>query len=226
MKIIHTIKTLDINHLKVIYDKKEDKLIYDRKLEEGSGPAIYGLEVCKAMDLDASFLEMANSIRKELMQIQEIKPDTTSKYNVQLYIQKCMICGNSDKTMLETHHIHFQCHADEHHFIDHVHKDNLSNLVPLCKQCHQDVHTKNLEIYGYVQTSKGIELQYKKIEKTKLEQKIKKRKKFDDKQIEIILTYKKYSNLTKKEICYKLHDEHQIKISSTTLRKIFHGHYT
>ena len=87
-----------------------------------------------------------------------------------------MICGNSDKTMLETHHIHFQCHADEHHFIDHVHKDNLSNLVPLCKQCHQDVHTKNLEIYGYVQTSKGIELQYKKIEKTKLEQKIKKRK--------------------------------------------------
>ena len=36
-------------HLKVIFEEETKKLIYDRKLEEGNGPTIYGLEVCKAM---------------------------------------------------------------------------------------------------------------------------------------------------------------------------------
>ena len=31
--------------------KKNDILIYDRKLEKGSGPSIYGLKVCEAMGL-------------------------------------------------------------------------------------------------------------------------------------------------------------------------------
>jgi len=53
-------------HLKVIFDKKNDKLIYDRKLEKGSGPGIYGLEVCKAMDMDDDFLNLANKIRRKI----------------------------------------------------------------------------------------------------------------------------------------------------------------
>ena len=45
-------------HLKVIFDERTKKLIYDRKFaEDGNGPTIYGLEVCKAMDLDESFLD-------------------------------------------------------------------------------------------------------------------------------------------------------------------------
>ena len=43
-------------HLKVIFEEETKKLIYDRKLEDGNGPTIYGLEVCKAMDLDPEFL--------------------------------------------------------------------------------------------------------------------------------------------------------------------------
>ena len=35
-------KNLGIYHLKIDYDKEKDILIYDRKLEKGSGPSIYG----------------------------------------------------------------------------------------------------------------------------------------------------------------------------------------
>ena len=40
----------------MIFDEQQQKLIYDRRLEEGSGSSIYGLEVCKAMDLEPNFL--------------------------------------------------------------------------------------------------------------------------------------------------------------------------
>jgi len=53
--------------LKVIFDENSGKLIYDRKLTEGSGNSIYGLEVCKSMDMDQDFLEDANNIRQEIM---------------------------------------------------------------------------------------------------------------------------------------------------------------
>ena len=51
IQIIKGIQSLKIYHLKIEYDAEKELLIYKRKLEEGSGPAIYGLEVCKALDL-------------------------------------------------------------------------------------------------------------------------------------------------------------------------------
>ena len=53
---IKNLKNLKIFHLSVIYDK-EKHLIYDRKLKEGCGDILYGLEVCKALDLDEEFIE-------------------------------------------------------------------------------------------------------------------------------------------------------------------------
>ena len=61
--MIQDLENLSIYHLKIIYDEERDLLIYDRKLEEGSGPAIYGLEVCKAMGLDKSFISDARKIQ-------------------------------------------------------------------------------------------------------------------------------------------------------------------
>ena len=70
-------------HLKVIFDKEKGKLIYDRKLAEGSGEAIYGLEVCKSLDMDEEFLSMANKIRRKITGIDEqILKDKVSKYRV------------------------------------------------------------------------------------------------------------------------------------------------
>ena len=64
LELIKQLDNVKSFHLKVIFDDDTKKLIYDRKLEEGNGPAIYGLEVCKAMDLDPDFLKLANEIRR------------------------------------------------------------------------------------------------------------------------------------------------------------------
>ena len=39
--------------------KLKELLIYKRKLEKGSGPAIYGLEVCKSLSLGDDFISLA-----------------------------------------------------------------------------------------------------------------------------------------------------------------------
>ena len=55
IKLVKDISSLKVFHLKIIYDKKKELLIYQRKLEKGSGPAIYGLEVCKSLNLPQDF---------------------------------------------------------------------------------------------------------------------------------------------------------------------------
>ena len=80
MDCINNLENIKMYHLKVIYDKEKDILIYNRKLEEGSGNAIYGLEVCKAMDMDYEFLKDANQIRQEILGVRkQILSSKTSK---------------------------------------------------------------------------------------------------------------------------------------------------
>ena len=63
LDIIKNLENIKINHLKVIHNKEKKTLVYDRKLEEGCGPTTYGLEVCKAMDMDDAFLKTRNVSR-------------------------------------------------------------------------------------------------------------------------------------------------------------------
>ena len=170
---LEEIKSLKENikmfHLKVVYDKEKDRLIYNRKLEEGNGNAIYGLEVCKSMDMDSDFLEKANSIRKKIMGIDTtVLENKQSKYNNQLFVDRCMVCNEKAE---DVHHIKFQCTADMNKMIGHIQKDTRSNLVPLCKQCHIRVHNDNLKINGYIQTDKGIVLDFEYIDKKSNEEK-------------------------------------------------------
>ena len=51
MEQVKALDNVKAYHLKVEFDKKNDILVYDRKIQPGNGPPIYGLEVCKAMDL-------------------------------------------------------------------------------------------------------------------------------------------------------------------------------
>ena len=52
-------------HMTVIYDKERDVLQYDRKLKDGPGESMYGLEVCKSLSLPSEFLEQAYHIRNK-----------------------------------------------------------------------------------------------------------------------------------------------------------------
>ena len=56
MEEVKALDNVKAYHLKVEFDKKNDILVYDRKIQPGNGPPIYGLEVCKAMDLDDDFI--------------------------------------------------------------------------------------------------------------------------------------------------------------------------
>ena len=60
---IKSLKTLKMYHMCVIFDKEQNRLIYDRKMKPGSGESIYGLEVCKSLRLEEDFLDRAHEIR-------------------------------------------------------------------------------------------------------------------------------------------------------------------
>ena len=216
--------TIQFSHLKVIFDEKTGELIYDRKLADGNGQAIYGLEVCKAMDMDMDFLKLCENIRKDLLgQKQTILENKQSKYNSEVYVHDCVICG---KAAEDVHHIKFQCTANENMIIDdYLVKDNKSNLVVLCKNCHNEVHNGKLEIFGYVQTSNGVKLDYKYLEEKQLEEKKNKRKKYSEEQMEIVKKINLENKTSKKEKCIYLAEKHDIKISVITFNKIINNLY-
>ena len=163
----HLVKLENVKnyHLSVIFDKAKDKLIYDRKLKEGSGPSTYGLEVCKAMGLDDDFLEEAFKIRNEITN--EITGtflnNKPSKYNSNVRIDVCQICKGHGE---DVHHIKFQCNADQNGKIGSIDKNRESNLVVLCKKCHTQVHLpkSKLIINGYIESSQGIILDFKNLD--------------------------------------------------------------
>jgi DNA mismatch repair protein MutS len=136
----------------------EHALIYDRMLRPGRGPAIYGLEVCRGLDMDAVFLEKAAELRRTW----EKGVDLTkvSRYNAAVSVQVCDVCGA--KEALETHHIRPQASADAAGFVAAgQHKNDKGNLTVLCESCHDKHHSGALEIRGWQATSAGRKLDLK-----------------------------------------------------------------
>ncbi len=148
-------------HLSVEYDEEKDTLVFNRVLQAGSGSSIYGLEFAKSLHMDSEFLEEANTIRKRLSndfdELELLVKKKTSKYNKELYVTKCIICGAMAE---DVHHISQRSLADEAGFIGHFHKDNKHNLIPLCKEHHKLIHDGKLQVNGFVMTSKGLELKF------------------------------------------------------------------
>lgn len=126
-------------HLTVHYDTERDQLIYDRKLKEGPGDSLYGIEVARALKVPVSIVTTALDIRRKYFSAVSIGLGSVSVYNKNVHLLKCGIpeCGLD---AVETHHIMFQSESDERGFIDHVPKNHRSNLVPLCEAHHKMVH--------------------------------------------------------------------------------------
>lgn len=225
---ISNLEKVKMYHLKVLFNKQTGELVYDRKLEEGSGPAIYGLEVCKAMDMDRDFLLLAEEIRKGVLDISpKIVNDNKSHYNSKIYIDDCGICG---KKAEDVHHIKFQCTADKDNIIDkYIEKDAKSNLVPLCKECHNNVHNNKIEISGWKQTSNGLILDYRQNTEKQRDNKGKgkgKAKKIPQNIVEIIKTLKKENKkLTQKALKQYIESKYSINISIGIIGKILSDKY-
>ena len=163
---IEKLKNIICLHLAVMYVDDEDKLVFNRKLDYGSGSSIYGLEFAKSLHMDREFLNVANEIRKRLSddytKIERLTHKNSSKYNSNLYTSTCTICGRACD---DVHHIVEQSKANSDGFIGHINVNHKYNLIPLCKLHHKMVHDGSININGFVTTSKGLELHYTMIEK-------------------------------------------------------------
>ena len=154
---ITSLQNVHLKHMEVKYDKENDVLVYDRKLKDGSGDKMYGLEVCKSLNLPFDFLEAANDIRlKYNPDSRSILSLKQSRYNSKKLVSTCEKCGKNMGT--EVHHLQHQADADENGIIqaeDSIfHKNNLANLMTLCETCHNQLHKSN-EKQKRVKTSKG-----------------------------------------------------------------------
>jgi DNA mismatch repair protein MutS len=136
--------SLTLKHMAVIYDREKDKLIYNRKLENGPGNNMYGLEVCRSLSLPKEFIDLADQIRikynsPSILSLKE------SKYNSKKIRNMCENCGKQLST--EIHHLIPQKIADERGYIRKedgtiFHKNHLANLMAVCESCHQKIHHK------------------------------------------------------------------------------------
>ena len=169
IKDIEALQNIKFMHLSVQYDKAEQSIIYGRKLEEGPGDTLYGVEIADFLIQDSEFIKNAKRIRNIILEKEQcILEDKTSNYNSKLYVDKCAICGdNGYQYPLDTHHIKEQHLFEE----DDINKDKLANLVVLCKKHHDSVHHGNLEISGYIETTKGKKLIYNNEKESKEESK-------------------------------------------------------
>ena len=157
---ISNLESIKLKHMAVIYDKEKDLLIYDRKLQDGPGNNMYGLEVCKSLNLPDEFIEAAYQIRmKYNPQTASLLSLKTSHFNSKKIMNICEKCGINIGT--EVHHLQHQINANESGIIitenSIFHKNNIANLITLCEKCHNDFHKENSK-HKKVKTTKGYKI--------------------------------------------------------------------
>lgn len=155
---IKALNNLVCKHLKVKYDRERGILVYDRKLCDGSGDKMYGLEVCKSLFLPEDFLSSAHDIRmKYYPETSSILSLKTSQYNSNKIKGMCERCNTTVGT--EVHHLQHQKDADNNGIIQKdsmvFHKNHLANLITLCEKCHVEFHVSQ-EIHKKVKTNVGV----------------------------------------------------------------------
>jgi DNA mismatch repair protein MutS len=144
---INEMKNVSLKHMAVVYDREKDVLVYDRKLRDGSGDNMYGLEVCKSLNLPDEFLKSAYNIRIKYNPCEgSILSKKTSHFNSQKIINMCEQCKINPAK--EVHHLQYQKDASSNGIILNdtqegsmiFHKNKLANLMSLCESCHDKIH--------------------------------------------------------------------------------------
>jgi len=152
MKCIKELDRLKYKHLAIEVDG-ENNLIYDRRLRDGPGNNMYGIMVCKSLGLPDEFIELANNIRFSLYPETSMttKFNKSSPYNSEKLKGLCEMCN---KKADDIHHLQFQSQADGSGFIGSIHKNHKSNLMSICKECHNSLHDTPLvrrkTLKGYI----------------------------------------------------------------------------
>ena len=143
---IKDISNLRVLHLSVAFEDKD--IVFERKLKEGPGGSVYGLEVCEFLGMDTEFVARAFQVRAMITPDKAddcVKPvPKPSRYNSKKMVQQCEVCGYRPRlptdSPLDVHHVKHRLLADDNGMITGVHKNALSNLRVLCKKCHTIEH--------------------------------------------------------------------------------------
>jgi DNA mismatch repair protein MutS len=207
---------LKIWHLHVEYDKLKDKLVYHRTLREGSGSSLYGLEVAKAMRIPDDILEDAILFRKRLAGEAELSESVGSSWNSGIIKYKCEICGKTDFSTLEVHHIMERQNANKTgHLADNSNVHSQANLAVVCDKCHDAIHGGTLTIGPMVQTSDGMERSVTTVTSSSI-----KSKWSEDQLKEIHDAVARFPKLSVANLSKYLLNQHNIQISGATLKKM------
>ena len=138
---------LQLKHLTVEYNNKLDTLIYNRKLQDGAGESIYGLEVCKSLNMPDKFIDRSYEIRNKYdKSYNNILTFKKSKYNKDKIRGMCEFCNEELGT--EIHHLKYQKSFKNTQL---HHKGNLSGV---CEKCHNNIHSLGL-VYEKKKTLDG-----------------------------------------------------------------------
>jgi DNA mismatch repair protein MutS len=159
---IAALTKLKMMHMAVHYNKELNTLVYDRKLRDGPGESMYGLEVCKSLNLPEEFLERAHDIRmKYNPNSKNMLALAPTHFNAKKIVSQCELCNKHKAS--EVHHLQHQKNASpENNYIvnknkQSFHKNHVANLVNICEQCHKDIHKTNQE-HKVVKTIKGYKI--------------------------------------------------------------------
>jgi len=203
-------------HLKVSYDEGNDTIIYQRTLTEGQGDNFYGLQVAKYLMKDNNFNIRTTQIMSEF--------DNTgkkSRYNSDLVLDECYFCESTDH--LECHHINWQKDFDKNNINKtkpHIMKNKYYNLLVVCMKCHDMIDRDDINVKGWVMTSKGLDLDY--TINNKIEKKVD--KKYNKDIINQITGIKNKCKSTKEARLY-IKENMGFKISVSTISKIWKNEY-
>ena len=223
--IIKDLTAMKVWHLKVLYDRAADRLVYERTLTPGAGSSLYGLEVARAMNLPADLIENAMAIRRKLLGTATDTDAPLSQWNGSVQRRQCERCGLQITTALEVHHIEEQNTADEEtgRLPSGQHKDHVRNLIVVCGTCHDLHHAGKIAIHPVKQTSDGpvriIEELDTEAEAEAVQKESRRSSKWNSDQIRIIEGYlKKYPMCPPKRLALDLREKEGIDISVGALK--------
>jgi DNA mismatch repair protein MutS len=153
---IQNMNSVSLKHMKVVYNNETQCLVYNRKLCDGAGESIYGLEVCKSLNMPCDFIKRCYDIRnKHIDNTNNVLTLKPCRYNKEKVKGMCEIC--KQQKGVEIHHLQYQKDANENNYISNgFHKDHKANLISICEKCHDFIHKHNLR-YERRKTSNGYE---------------------------------------------------------------------
>jgi DNA mismatch repair protein MutS len=158
----------NLRHFYIDLQFSEGKIVFGRKIFEGIGEKLYGIEVAEYIIDNEEFQRLATKTRRQLLD--EPRGDSTPKsstYNSATYVDECAICGKKGG-QLDVHHIHSQKYADCNDTIEYFNKNHGGNLVILCIEHHNQVHQGDITVHGWIETIQGKKLSWEKTSRKKV----------------------------------------------------------